>query len=52
MAGELEQQNIGQAIGGMLLVLPLFIAGLFIIRKISRASVQEKIALSSKIELS
>ena len=52
MAGELEQQNIGQAIGSMLLVLPLFIVGLFIIRKISRASVQEKIVLSSKIELS
>ena len=52
VAGELEQQSIGQAIGGMLLVLPLFIAGLFIIRKISRASVQEKIVLSSKIELS
>ena len=52
IAGELEQQNIGQAIGAMLLVLPLFIVGLFIIRKISRASVQEKIVLSSKIKLS
>ena len=52
VAGELGQQNIGQAVGTTLLVLPLFIAGLFIIRKISRASVQEKIVLSSKVELS
>lgn len=50
--GELEQQNIGQAIGSMLIVLPLFIIGLFIIRKINLASVQEKIVLSSKIKLS
>jgi hypothetical protein len=31
------------------MVLPLFVVGLFIIRKISLESVQEKIALSSKI---
>lgn len=49
MAGEIEQQDIGQAIGSMLVVLPLFVVGLFIIRKISLESVQEKIALSSKI---
>lgn len=52
MAGEIEQQDIGQAIGSMLVVLPLFIVGLLIIRKISLRSVQEKIVLSSKIELS
>lgn len=52
MAGELEQQNIGEAIGSMLVVLPLFVVGLFIIRKISRESIQEKITLSKKIELS
>ena len=52
MAGEIEQQDIGQAIGSMLVVLPLFIVGLFIIRKISLRSIQEKIVLSSKIELS
>jgi len=52
VTGELEQQNIGDAIGSMLVVLPLFIVGLFIIRKISLVSVQEKIVLSSKIELS
>tara|TARA_R110001632_G_scaffold65_11_gene286 strand:+ start:447 stop:1265 length:819 start_codon:yes stop_codon:yes gene_type:complete len=46
---EIEQQDIGQAIGSMLVVLPLFIVGLFIIRKISLESVQEKIALSSKV---
>lgn len=49
IAGELEQQGIGQAIGSMLVVLPLFIVGLFIIRKISLSSVQEKIVLSNKI---
>lgn len=52
MAGEIEQQDIGQAIGSILVVLPLFIVGLFITRKISLGSVQEKIVLSSKIELS
>jgi flagellar biogenesis protein FliO len=52
VVGEIEQQDIGQAIGSMLVVLPLFVVGLFIIRKISHASVQEKIVLSSKIELS
>jgi membrane protease YdiL (CAAX protease family) len=43
MAGELEQQNIGEAISSILLVLPLFIVGLFIIRKINHESIQEKI---------
>ena len=46
--GEIEQQDIGQAIGSMVVVLPLFIVGLFIIRKISIGSIQEKILLSSK----
>ncbi len=50
--GELEQQDIGQAIGSILVVLPLFIVGLFIIRKISIESIQEKIALSNKTQLS
>lgn len=50
--GEIEQQDIGQAIGSMLVVAPLFIVGLFIMRKISRESVQEKIVLSNKTELS
>ena len=49
VVGEIEQQDIGQAIGSMLVVLPLFVVGLFIIRKISLESVQEKIALSSNI---
>ncbi len=50
MTGELEQQNIGEAIGSMLVVLPLFVVGLFIIRKISSESIQEKITLSKKNE--
>ncbi|MEH6537738.1 MAG: CPBP family intramembrane glutamic endopeptidase [Psychroserpens sp.] len=52
MSGQIEQQDIGQAIGTMLIVLPLFVVGLFIIRKISLKSVQEKIDLSSTIKLS
>ena len=52
MAGEIEQQDIGQAIGSMLVVLPLFIVGLFIIRKISLRSIQEKIVLSNKTQFS
>ena len=52
MAGEIEQQDIGQAIGSMLVVLPLFIVGLFIIRKISLRSIQEKIVLSNKSQFS
>jgi hypothetical protein len=50
VVGEINQQDIGQAIGSMLVVLPLFIVGLFIIRKISIESLQEKIVLSSKIK--
>lgn len=50
VVGEIEQQDIGQALGSMLVVLPLFIAGLFILRKISIQSIQEKIVLSSKIK--
>ncbi|WP_027077485.1 CPBP family intramembrane glutamic endopeptidase [Maribacter antarcticus] len=50
VAGEIEQQDIGQAIGSMLVVLPLFIVGLCIIRKINIGSIQEKIVLSSKIK--
>ncbi len=52
MTGEIEQQDIAQAIGSMLVVLPLFVVGLFIMRQISLISVQEKIVLSSKIKLS
>ena len=52
MAGEIEQQDIGQAIGSMLVVLPLFIVGLFTIRKISLRSIQEKIVLSNKTQFS
>lgn len=50
VVGEIEQQDIGQAIGSMLVVLPLFIVGLFILRKISIESIQEKTVLSSKIK--
>jgi len=52
VVGEIEQQDIGQSIGSMLMVLPLFIVGLFIIRKISIGSIQEKIVLSNKIKRS
>jgi len=48
VAGEIEQQDIGQAIGSVAVVLPLFIVGLFIIRKISIGSIQEKMVLSGK----
>ena len=51
MAGELEQQDVMSAIGSTLLVLPLFIAGLLIIRKISKESVIEKIKMSEESEI-
>ena len=37
--GQLEPQSIGDAIGSMLFVLPLFIVSLFIIRRISKESI-------------
>jgi membrane protease YdiL (CAAX protease family) len=48
MAGELEQQDVMSAIGSTLLVVPLFIAGLLIIRKISKDSILEKIEMSKE----
>lgn len=51
MAGELEQQAVMSAIGSTLVVLPLFIAGLMIIRKISIESVLEKIKMSEESEI-
>ena len=43
IAGQLEKQSIGDAIGSMLFVLPLFIVSIFIIRKISKESIITKI---------
>jgi len=48
MAGELEVQDVMSAIGSILVVLPLFIAGLLIMRKISKKSVLEKIEMSTQ----
>jgi flagellar biogenesis protein FliO len=42
IAGQLEKQSIGDAIGSMLFVLPLFIVSIFIIRKISKESIITK----------
>ncbi len=40
--GQLEQQSIGDAIGSIVFVLPLFIASILIIRKISKESIMVK----------
>ncbi len=46
MAGELEKQDLMSAMGSIIVVLPLFFAGLLIIRKISKKKTLEKIAMS------
>jgi len=49
MAGELEKQDLMSAIGSIIFVLPLFIAGLLIIRKISKESVMKKMGPNSPV---
>ena len=48
LAGELERQDVMSAISSILVVLPLFIAGVLIIRKISKESVLDKIRMSEE----